>query len=242
MSAITNEDVLKVDYFHDFLEFVKYLQEKPILRTATGNISRAEIEALSKVFHQGEKLIYIEKEFGWKVLSEMDCPYLHQIRITAEVMYLIYKRRNEFRLSRNGKGYLTNIEPFIQYRGMVLCFFNRVNWEYFDPDKITKVLQQNQIFIWQNLLRAGNEWLEFKPFCQALKISLNLDRFFEPKDHDIDFMVNLNIRYGLLKHLILFGCIETETKKEENSRTEELVRFRPTPLGLYIFEEALKPF
>lgn len=69
MSEITDNQVLAVDYFHDFLEFVKYLREKPILRTATGNISKAEIEALSKVFRQGEKLIFIEKEFGWKVLN-----------------------------------------------------------------------------------------------------------------------------------------------------------------------------
>ena len=239
---ITNDQVLAVDYFHDFLKFVKFVREKPLTRTATGNVALKELEALSKIFRQGKQLIFLDEGFGWKVRSEMDCQYLHQMRVTAEVMNLIYKRRGEFRLSKNGLGYLTKIEPANQYQAMVLSFWNQVNWNYFNPDQITKALQHNQTFIWQNLLRAGNDWLEFKPFCQALKISLNLERFYQKEELDPDFMLYLEIRHGLLKRLQLFGCIETEIKKGERDWQDELARFRPTNLGLYMFEVGLKPF
>lgn len=242
MQEINDDQVLMVDYFHDFLEFLKSVSQKPIRRTTTGNISLAEIANLSKTFRQGKQLLFLNEEYGWKVRSEMDCQYLHQIRVTAEVMHLIYKRRDTFRLSKNGLGYLSNIGPVDQYQGMILWFWNRVNWQYFDPDKTTKVLQGNQTFIWQNLLRAGNEWLEFKPFCQALKISLGLDRFYEKEELDPDFMLYLNIRHGLLKYLILFGCVEIETKKGEHSWQDELVRFRSTNLGLHLYKAGLEAF
>lgn len=76
---ISDHQVLAVDYFHDFLDFLKSVFQKPIQRTATGNISLSEIANLSKTFRQGKQLLFLNEECGWKVRSEMDCQYLPQI-------------------------------------------------------------------------------------------------------------------------------------------------------------------
>ena len=243
MQEITDDQVLAVDYFHDFLEFLKSVSQKPMQRTATGNISLSEIANLSKTFRQGKQLLFLNEEYGWKVRSEMDCQYLHQIRVTTEVMYLIYKRKGEFHLSKNGLAYLANISPAQQYEAMVLWFWNRVNWDYFSLGKITKILQRDQRQIWVNLLRAGNEWLEFKPFCQALKFYLHLEQYYKGDDPSKDFHLYLDVRSGLLmRNLVRFGCVETQVKKGKSSWDDELIQFRSTDLGLHLYKLGLEPF
>lgn len=252
MAETTNEQALAVDYFSDFLQFLNSIKEKPIQRTATGNITLAEIAALSQKFRQGKQLQFLDEKMGWKIRTETECQYLHQMRVTAECMYIIYKRRGQFLLSKHGKAYLENLKPTEQYDQMILWFWNRVNWEYFSPGRVTAVLQKHQHDIWKSLFQAGDSWIEFKPFCQALKLYLRLEDFYKSdqqyehaEGYDPNFSLYLDIRYGLIeRNLKRFGCVETVLEKGQGKYDwhDEIIRFRSTNLGLRLYELGLEPF
>lgn len=46
--------------------------------------------------------------FNWKVYTETVIQFIHLIRVLAEAMNLIYKRKGRFILSKIGKEYLEN--------------------------------------------------------------------------------------------------------------------------------------
>jgi len=237
-----NDQVLSVDYFYDFLQFLHYVDQGGCARTATGNISRKSINDLSHVFRNGKQLQFMDEKMKWKVRSENECYYLNQIRITAEAMYCIYKRKNNFFLSKNGKGFLINIEPYQQYEHMVLWFWNRVNWEYFSPGKMTSVLQKNQMFIWNYLLQKSEEWIDFSVFCQSLKTYFHQEDIYN-QSYDPNHELHLDIQYGLLeRNLKRFGCIEADYQKSENIWDRKLVRFRSTKLGIKLYAKGIQPF
>lgn len=239
---ITDSQVLAVDYFYDFLQFLHYLQESTIHRTVTGNITLKDIDTLSKRFRNGKALQFQDEEMGWKIRSESECLYLNQIRITAEAMYILYKRRNQFLISKNGKGFLKNLTPVMQYEQMILWFWHRVSWEYFSPGDVTKILQHNQQGLWAALLEKGNEWIEFDVFCQAVKRALHLE-FRYQNSYDPDYELQLDIRYGLIeRNLKLFGLVETKIQTGENKWDDKLTHFRSTNLGLHMFQAGLKSF
>lgn len=79
-----NQEVLNNNFFHDFIVFLKYLEQKPITRTITGNISLADIAALQKQFHQ-QKIFNEFKKYGWKINTERVIEFLTQIKVIAEI-------------------------------------------------------------------------------------------------------------------------------------------------------------
>lgn len=60
---ISNEQVLEVDYYYDFMQFLEYVLKNGIKRTATGNISLNNINELSKRFKNGKALEFLD-EYG----------------------------------------------------------------------------------------------------------------------------------------------------------------------------------
>jgi len=240
--SATDEMAQDVDFFHDFIEYLTYLENQPIKRTATGRISLKDIDNLRQRFKIQD--IFREfKEFGWKINTEDVVQFLTQIKIIAEVMCLTYKRKDKILLSRNGKAYLKNLSPLHQYKQMVFCFWNKVNWSYFSPGReidglsVIDILQENQEIIWQALLRKGNSWIDFPVFCQTLYDYFHLEPYYEGLENK-EFHLRLDVEYGLVhRNLEIFGCVEV--KEEKRDTLEKIVAIKPTPLGLHMFFEAL---
>ncbi|MBI2442685.1 MAG: hypothetical protein HYV40_02110 [Candidatus Levybacteria bacterium] len=242
VESITDEEALEVDFFHDFLVFLRYVQKQPIKRTVTGNISLHDIHQFRSVFKQ-QKTFKEFDEMNWKISTERQVQVLHQIRIMAETMQLIYKRRDKFLLSKNGSGYLHNISSAIQYGNMVTHFWRRVNWGYFSPGKdidglcVAEVLQDNQDTIWSAFLKNGEKWVNFAVFCQTLKHYFALQPYYAESENE-RFDLFLDIEYGLFyRNLIPFGCIEIEKKIMEHG-IARISQFRATKRGLFLFHNA----
>jgi hypothetical protein len=240
---ITDNEVEEIDFFHDFIIYLSYLEKNPIERTITGNISLKGIQEMSKLFRE-QKVFEEYKKLGWKITTETQIQFLTQIKILAEVMYLTYKRKKKLLLSKNGKGYLHNISPSTQYWNMVLHFWNKVNWTYFTPTReinglsVSDVLQKNQHIIWQALLRKGDSWIDFEPFCQSLNEYFHLYPYNSGED-DAGFSLHLDIELALIKrNLALFGCVTYEEEKTKHMLTR-IVRIKPTKIGLFMFSKAL---
>jgi len=238
------EEVNNNDFFHDFILFLKRLEEKPIKRTVTGNISLIDITDLQKGFRQ-QKIFNEYKKYGWKIRTESEIDFLTQIKVIAEVMHLTYKRKNKIFLSKNGKGYLYNIDSITQHCNMVLDYWEGINWEYFSysPEingiSAMEILQKNQYILWNAFLKKQDQWFEFKLFCQTIMTHFKLSDYYKNL-YDLSFY--LNIEYGLLrKNLVRFGCIECEERKDKHN-ISRIVRIRPTNLGLFIFERAIGRF
>jgi len=241
---IVNEKEIKIiDFFHDFIIYLKYLEKQPIKRTITGNVSLKDIQEMAKQFRE-QKIFEEYKSFGWKITTEPQIQFLHQIKIIAEVMHLTYKRKGKILLSKNGKGYLQNISSTTQYWNMVLYFWKRVNWEYFTPTRqindvsAVDILQEKQNIIWQALLKKGETWIDFSAFCQTLVNYFNLNSYYDDEEHG-EFFLHLDIELALIKrNLALFGCIEYEEEKKEHE-LERIIRIKPTKVGLFMFTKAL---
>lgn len=235
----------KVDFFHDFILFLRYLQKQPIKRTLTGKISLSDIKPLITQFRQQETVKEFQK-YGWKLRREEELDFLEQIKIIAEMMFVIYKRRGYYGLSKNGKGFLEKLQPIDQYKEMVLHFWYRVNWGYFSRIgkdinglNLAEKLQQHQNLIWKTLLAKGKDWLDYKLFCQSLTDYLHLEEYFinpyAPDGKDVpDFDYELFYR-----NLVRFGCVELEEKQSKTKWDKEIIRFRSTDLGLYLYSKAL---
>lgn len=237
-------DPLKVDFFHDFILFLRHIQKQPIKRTLTGKISLSDIKSLITQFRQQETIKEFQ-HFGWKLRREEELDFLEQIKIIAEMMFAIYKRRGYYGLSKNGKGFLEKLQPVDQYKEMVLHYWYRVNWGYFCLGKevnginLAEKLQQHQSMIWKTLLAKGIDWLDYKLFSQSLSDYLHLEEYFiksyPPYEKEVpDFDYELFYR-----NLVRFGCVELEIKQGKSKYDNEIVRFKSTSLGLYVYNKAL---
>jgi len=186
------------------------------------------------------------QRFGWTLRREEELDFLEQIKIISEIMFIFYKRKGYFYLSKHGKAFLTNLKPIDQYKEMVLHFWYKVNWGYFsrigkviDGLNLAEKLQQYQNMIWKTLLAKDTDWLDYKLFCQSLSDYLHLDDYFTnsyyPKGkEDPDFEYELFHR-----NLVRFGSVELDIKPGKTKYDKEIVRFRPTNLGQYVYQKAL---
>lgn len=238
-------DPYKVDFFHDFMLFIKHLEEQPIKRTATGMISLSDIKSMLTGFKNQETMKEFQ-HFGWTLRREEELDFLEQIKIISEMMYIFYKRKGYFHLSKHGKAFLNNLKPIDQYKEMVLHFWYKVNWGYFsrigkviEGANLAEKLQQHQNMIWKTLLAKGTDWLDYKLFCQSLSDYLHLDEYFlnpySPNGKDVpDFDYELFYR-----NLVRFGCVELEMEQGKSKYDKKIIRFKSTDLGLYIYHKAL---
>lgn len=240
--ALLNQDVLSNYFFHDYIVFLTHIEKNTIRRTATGNISLADIAALKNDFRQ-QKIFTDYEKHGWKIASEVDIRFLTHMKVLAEAMSLTYNRKGKLLISKNGRGYLHNIDPITQYWNMVETYWHKMSWEYISPsfeidgDGVMDVLQKNQNIIWDALLRKGDEWIDFRALCQTIKIHFNLDSYFKDRGYGEDFF---SIEYGFIKNnLFRLGCIEIEEEKDIRGFTN-IKRLRSTRLGKFMFEKMLK--
>ncbi|MBU1088958.1 hypothetical protein KKA02_03725 [Patescibacteria group bacterium] len=244
---MTNRDKLimeaeKNNFFTDFMSYLKYLEKQPIKMTATGNISISSITALLDSFRQREVFKDYEK-FGWKIRNEYEIEFLSQIKIIAEIMKATFKRKGKIKISKNGLGYLHNLDPLIQYLNMVLFYWDRVNWEYFCHSReikgmsVVAILQKNRNIIWEVFSKHEPEWIDFKSFCNGLHNVFELGKFYPHKEYD-EYSYRLDIKYSLFKkNLVRLGCVEIKEIKNKNG-IKMISKFRVTPLGQFMFIKA----
>lgn len=244
--TLSSNSIERIDFFNDFIAFIRRLQEQPIKRTLTGNISLRDIEALLKELRTTRERINTYRKHGWSLRTEHELKTLEQIKILAEVMRLTYKRKKRLMLSKNGQEFLNVLTPLQQYKQMILHFWYRVNWDYFTgmarvkDMSISDVLQENQNKIWHFLLCKNTEWIDYGKFCLALRDYFQLEVFLENSFIDPEKEFFSDMEYVFLKtNLLLFNCIEVEYKEGETPGQRQIRRFRSTRVGLYLYQKAL---
>lgn len=237
-------DPYTVPFFHDFILFLKRLEQKPIRKTKAGNISLTDIQDFLTQCKQQERIEEFKK-YGWSLRREEELDFLTQIKIIAGVMYLTYNRKDYLKLSKSGRGFLHNIDSTMQYSAMVLHYWYRVNWGYFtfgreiQGKSIESILQNNQTIIWKALLEKGSYWHDYRTFCFSLRDYFNLHKHVAD-EHDEEYELLSEIHHVLFrKNLLRFGCVEAEEKKYKYDWHTEISRFRPTELGLRVFHKAV---
>ncbi len=244
--SLTAEEVESIDFFHDFMAFLHRLYEQPIRRTSTGNISLKDIQPLLEKLKTTKEHIDDYKKHGWRLHTEDELKTLQQIKILSEMMHLTYKRKGKLFLSKNGQGFLKNLTPIEQYKQMILYYWYRVNWDYFsgmrrvDSVSLINVLQENQNKIWHSLLNKDTQWIDYKKFCFSLRDYFHLQPFLEHPTFEPDDELFSDIEYALFgKNLLLFNCVEVEEAPGKYDWQTEIVRFRSTRIGLYLYQKAL---
>lgn len=236
---------IKFPFFLILCFFLKRLNKKPIKRTLTGAISLSDIQDLIAEFKEQEQFEDYRK-FSWRIHRADEFQFLQQIELIAEAMFLTYKRKGLLLLSKNGQGFVNNLESSDQFREMVLHYWYRFNWGYFfyfgkeiNGQNLAEALQKHRKIIWKALLSKGVDWSDYKRFCQALYSRFHLEDFFKGET-DLENKLQREIEWALFRYnLCQFGLIEIEEEQGKSKRDNQIVRFRSTPLGIYIFDKAL---
>ncbi|MBN1262824.1 MAG: hypothetical protein JW991_00540 [Candidatus Pacebacteria bacterium] len=229
-------------FFRDFLAFLRLLEKRPLelTQTGTGNLKVKEIRVLGKLFKHD---IYHRDEKGevmFQPRTEDEFRYIMVIRQLAQVMYLVYKRKGKLFLSKNGKGYLNNIDEKTQYEQMILWYFHRANWAYVHPRaEVVEKIQENQEQIWAYLLRAS-DWIKFSQFAKSLSLVLKLS-IKDIYGQEMPESVRWAIESILVENLEELGLVESKKRKSKYG-SQRTYLFRPTATGRIIFKKALEPF
>ncbi len=245
-AILTKDSIESIDFYYDFLAFLRRLNNNPIKRTLTGNISLKNIELLLKELKTTKDNIKEHKKYGWKIHTEQELQTLEQIKILAEVMRLTYKKKNKLFISKNGRKFLRELNPSQQYKQMILYYWYRVNWDYFSAMQSIKgttlnnILQDNQNKIWHTLFCKNTQWIDYKKFCLALRDYFHLEPFLQDPVLDPDWILFSDIKYTLFKkNLLLFNCVQIQQKPAKFDEQIEIIRFRSTQVGLYLYQKAL---
>ncbi len=239
--TVTDKEVLAVDFFHDFLTFLARLKERPIKRTATGNISIKDIEQLLKTLKTVQPIFQHAADLGWKVRTEDDIQPLHLCKILADIMHLTYKRRDKLLLAKNGQAFLRKLSPIEQYNQLVQYYWHQFNWAYFagfteKQETLAHVLQENQDHVWRILAEKGTEWIDYKTFCKSLRDALHLQPYLEEAYSNPENILYRRIDHILFSsNLLLFGCVEVEEKQGNDKWETIIARFRSTKIGLSLY-------
>lgn len=235
---LTDEDVMSVDFFHDFLLFLHSLKEHPINLTVTGNLSIKRLEPLLKQLKTLQPIFKRNEEYGWKLRTEDEARSLHLIRIMIDLMSLAYKKHDKLLISKNGKAFLTNLSRVDQFTQLFDYYKNRFNWAYYsfsrNDELLMKALQRSQERIWKLLTSSSTEWVDYKTFCKTLNEDLQLQHYLDEPYSTPEEVLFRRIKSNLFYDLLdLFGCVELETKKIDKWTTD-IIRFRLTKIGLAV--------
>jgi len=242
--SLEEKRIESIDFYSDFISFLTRLQEKPIKRTVKGNISLSDIGDLLKKLKTTKSVIEDFKKHGWNLRSENELINLEQIKVLAEVMRLTYKRKNKINLTKKGKKFLVSLSPTEQFKEIILHYWYLVNWDYFSTLKLvngqslSNVLQNNQEQLWKFLLVNGTKWIDYEKFCYSLKDYFQLDKYLTEKEVEGSLLNDIELAI-FTRNLGLFNCVEIKQTKDEHEWDREIVRFRSTDVGLFLYEKAL---
>jgi tetratricopeptide (TPR) repeat protein len=245
MITISDKDILAIDFFTDFLTFLNHIEERPIKRTATGNLSLKDIDPLLQKLKTVQPILAHTKEMGWKLRMEDEIKPLHRIRVLNDIMHLIRKKHDKYLITKNGQAFLKTPSPVEQYTQIVEYYWQGVNWSHFSASgwvrdskiKLCETLQKNQATIWRLLLKKGPAWIDYEEFCKELTDQLNLTTLLNPQ-YDSPDDISLYIHHILFSdNLLLFGCINVEEKQGKTRGDTITTRFRSTNLGLYMYQQ-----
>lgn len=241
--SLTDKEVLVVDFFHDFIAFLTLLKERPIKRTATGNISIKDITSLLERLKTILPILQHTKDMGWKIRTEDEILPLHLIKIMADIMHLTYKKHGKLLLSKNGRAFLDKLCPSDQFTQLFQYYRQRLNWAYYTSftekqEALTNLLQAQQDHIWRRLREKGTVWIDYKMFCETLRDDLRLQTFLEESYTTPEKNLYRRIDAILFSRILsLFGCVELETKQIDKWDTK-ITRFRLTKIGMAMFQES----
>lgn len=239
--SITDNDMLAVDFFHDFIAFLKRLKDRPIKRTLTGNISLKDIEALLQELKTVQSIVREFYDMKWRLRSEDEIRPLRTIKVLAAIINLTRKNRDKLLLTKNGQEYLTKLSPVDQFKQLLQNYWYRFNWQYFagfseKQQTFAQILQMNQGYIWKKLSEKENEWIDYKTFCQTLRDEFNLRQFLEEPYSKPEETLYRRIQHILFEdNLVLFGCVETQTEQGKYKWEKVITRFRSTKIGLAMY-------
>lgn len=242
--SLTDEEVLAVDFFHDFLAFLNRLKGHPIKRTAAGNVSLNDIEPLLRTLKTVQPILGHEKETGWKLRREDEILPLHLIKIMADIMHLTYKKHDKLLLSKNGLAFLEKLSPVEKFSQLFQHYRQQLNWAYYvslteKQEALAQLLQVQQDHIWQLLKTEGTEWIDYKTFCKILRDGLRLQPLLEELYSNPEEILYRRINTILFSRILtLFECVELKTKQIDKWE-EVITSFRSTKIGLVLYEQSL---
>ena len=238
------DQISRNEFFQDFISYLKYIEKQPITLTAKGNISRKDIGEFSNILNCVRKRKEEFDEYKWKIVGDWQLPELDKLRVMAEILNLVRKWKNTLKIRDDGRKFLQETQ-IRQFTCLVLGYWRNANWDYFDPspdfDKKTTVLtllQKNQDIVWRGLWENGEDWIEFDQFAQEIARNFGIE--FIPKEWDGNKRDYFVLEQALINHnLKLFGLVETEGKIIFR-HYRHVEKLKPTKLGLYMFDKAVK--
>ena len=130
----------------------------------------------------------------------------------------------------------------------MLHYWFRVNWGYFTPGgpvinhmNLAEKLQQVQKDILVAFLRKKEDWQDYKQFCLSIRDYFQLFSYISADTYDPEHNLLFHIRRILFdRNLWQLGWGEiVEEANQKYHWDKKIVKFKPTPLGLYVFHKAL---
>ncbi|RLE08900.1 hypothetical protein DRZ78_00195 [Candidatus Aerophobetes bacterium] len=234
----SSEEVEKINFFQDFLTFLKYVEENQVKLTQKGNIT---LKNLGEIVKQLVIPIRMEEKIGgrvFRVRSEEELSYVHKIHILADLMRLVRKRKGKLVICKKSKHHFDLFPHNVQFQILWSTYWHHLNWAYFHPygeENIAEILQNNRDYVKKVFLdlnrKFKNEWINFSYLSKRLEKDLELT-WYDANGVNRPDILYLEIEAVLINEFKLFGLVETRKKKEKKwPHLERLVSFRLTSLG-----------
>jgi hypothetical protein len=227
------ESIAENAFFHDFLFFVREVENHPLGLTKTGNLKRAEIYFFGEHFtidihHRDERGLIL-----FPIRTEDGVPHVMRIRLIAHVMKLVHPHKGKLLLSKRGKTFLQQ-RPLLQFGDMIHCYFLHCNWAYMYPMRHdhARTLQWGQFHLWRYFMKHKDQPIDFQLFVEGVSFYFGMKTTKEYRDHVVEQVV--------VKDLALYGLLHVNAVKQ--GWMERVISFQPTDLGLHIFDKALSDY
>lgn len=224
-------------FFQDFIALLRQVEARPMKITPEGMLAPQEIVLLERVFR-------CSVSGSWDK-QELKVSYLRRILRIASAAALVRQSGGRLQLSQAGKDYLEASPAGSQYEQMALWYLSRCDWSNIRPSadcsktNIAAVIQGNQEILWDFFLTNDQEWIEFPKFamnlCHYLKLSGD-----GQKRCEVPKFILAEIEAVVVRDLELYGLVEVKRDGRKNGGSlKNVFRFRPTDVGLIIFEHLL---
>jgi len=232
------EEVKKIDFFQDFLAFLKYVEKNEVRLTQRGNICLKNLGEIVNLFIVP---INMEEKVGkrtFRVRSEEDLSYVQKIHLLAKIMRLVRKRKTKLLICKKSKRQFDLLPRNIQFQLLWSTYWHHLNWAYFHPygrENIAEILQDNREHVKEVFLdlshKFKNKWVDFSRLTKTLEKDLDLT-WYDAGGVNHPHILYLEIESILINEFKFFGLVETKRERDKKwSSLDNLVGFRLTPLG-----------
>jgi hypothetical protein len=172
-----DKEVENNPFYQDFLGFLKYVEENAPKLTQTKNLNLKSLTEINEFLIRKKPMEEKVGNYIFRVRSQDQMPYIRTLDALAEVLRISKRYKGRLRIVKRAKSLFDSLSSRVKFNLIWQGFIHYLSWAYLqyteNGDKIARVLQYNQEFLWLLLrdfdIESNQDWISLDLTLETIR-------------------------------------------------------------------------